>query len=219
MNFLAHAIFADGPDDVLFGSVAGDMIGVAKADLPIQIQDGLRLHHELDGFFDTLPALSQSKSTVFAAVSHYQNAVLDVAADHVIAAHWEDLFVGKLEDYSQNVYEVLEQRQRFLTPSRQSMAARFRDEDWLVSYREKEGLVAALGRVSQRVKRGEIIRENIPAVLDILPIIERELLPALRDIRGHMEWHMRGLGYETERRTQWKEGNSFIEIIRRGKER
>ncbi|KXK09014.1 MAG: Acyl carrier protein phosphodiesterase [Microgenomates bacterium OLB22] len=219
MNFLAHAIFADGPDDVLFGSVAGDMIGVAKADLPIQIQDGLRLHHELDGFFDTLPALSQSKSTVFAAVSHYQNAVLDVAADHVIAAHWEELFEGTLEDFSQNVYDVLEERTRFLTPTRQSMVARFRHEDWLVSYREKEGLIAALGRIAQRVKRGEMIRENISAVMDSLPIIERELLPALRDIRGHMEGHLTGIGYETEHRTQWKEGNSFIETIRRGKER
>jgi acyl carrier protein phosphodiesterase len=219
MNFLAHAIFADGPDDVLFGSVAGDMIGTSRVLLPDGVQEGLSLHHSLDSFFDSHPGLAESRSVVFNSVSHYQNAVLDVAADHVIAAHWDELFTGRLEDFASEVYEIIGKRSEYLTPTRQEMIQRFRDENWLVSYRDQEGLVAALGRISQRVRRGEIIRENIPALMDSLPIIERELLPSLRDIRSYMNRELRNLGLTPEQRIQWKEGIPFIESIRRGKER
>lgn len=224
MNFLAHAVFADGPDDVLFGSVAGDLIGIPKLELPDTVRAGTALHADLDTLFDNLPELAQSRQQLYGEegrpmVRHYQNAVLDVCSDHVLALRWPQLFDGDLVIFADDVYRVLGERQRFLTQSGQEMVDRLIRENWLVTYGTQAGLETALTRISHRVRNGQLIRDKMDDVMKLVPLIEGELLSALPALRGHMSNRMAHLGFHPEGRIQWKEGNTFKESISGGTER
>lgn len=219
MNFLGHAILSDASDDALFASTMGDYIRGDTETLPQGIQDGLHIHSGIDTFYDTCPLLTESRTVLWNVMKGYENLAIDICGDYAIARHWKTLFVGSLEDFESEVERIIEPRLHYLTPQGQHIAQRLIRERWLASYAQVDGLVASLNRMADRAKRGHLIRDNIPVVLDLLPSLEAQVLATLPDIRQHTLGHMRQLGYTPELRVQWREGNSFKEALHRGGER
>ena len=82
MNYLAHAVFADGPDEVIFGSLVADMLRrTSTATLPQGIRDGMRLHMGLDSFFDREESLAPCRRQLYGIVRHFSNPVFDILGD------------------------------------------------------------------------------------------------------------------------------------------
>ncbi len=219
MNFLAHAIFADGPDDVVFASAMGDYIDTSKSDLPIGIASGLLFHQGLDTFYDTHPQLSASRSYLYKKIKGYENFSIDICGDYAIAEAWPQLFEGNFEDYVAEVEDIIRPRLDYLTTKGQHIANGLLQDHWLASYTHKEGLERALNRMADRARRGQLIRDNIPVIFDMLPTLQHEVLSILPDIRAHSIHHLAELGYEPELRVRWREGNSFQENINSNGER
>jgi len=205
MNFLAHAIFADTRRDVLFGSIAGDFVGkMDKKLVPREIRDGLKLHNDLDVFFDNLE-FSKSRKSLREAVNHYQSPVLDICCDHVFVSQWKLLFKNRVENYVPGIYSLLMDKHNILPVNGQNMMSGLVREDWFTTYGTKEGLEKALNRMSTRAMRGEIIRDGIDEIFKTIPIIQDELLTIVPMIRKHTQDYMNELGYESEGRVCWKE--------------
>lgn len=211
MNFLGHAIFTPGPEEVLFGSVAGDFIDTTNPELSPQLKDGLRFHANLDAFFSSLPELSQSRKTLYNLVSHFQDPVLDICADHIIASRWDLFFDNKLEEFAQDIYAVLEPRTSLLTPAGKDIIGRLMKENWLVKYQSKEGLAEGLERISRRKRKSAVIYEKIDDIIGRLPIIEKELSLALPIVKSETSRYLIELGYELEPRILVKERGFLFE--------
>jgi acyl carrier protein phosphodiesterase len=149
----------------------------------------------------------------------YQDLVMDIAADHVIASHWDMLFDTDLSYFSSHVAEVFESRQRYLTEKGIIAAEGMMYGDWFGAYAQRDGFVAALERMAERAKRGHLIQDNISLVLDMLPEIGEQVLQALPSIREHSREHMGELGYDPTLRLRWRDEISADEYIRRRGER
>lgn len=204
MNFLAHALFVDGPNDVLVGSVAGDFIQRSHRGLTPGIRDGIRLHRHLDTTFDGQPGLAECRKDMYEVVRHYQNAVLDITCDHILASRWGRIFGHDLPEYAQDIYRALEPHMDLFSEGGQSMAQRMIDEDWLVRYESKEGLEEAIIRLSRRVRKGDLLRIGSHRIMDLVPRVEEPLLRTLPILKTDMEDYMHSLGYQSKGRVQWR---------------
>jgi acyl carrier protein phosphodiesterase len=205
MNFLAHAVFADGPNDIVFGSLAGDFVGKMNKDLlPINIRYGLSLHSDLDIFFDNLE-FTKSRQQLRDAINHYQSPVLDICCDHILISNWKKLFENVDKNYIDIIYSIISEKLEILPTKGQNMMRGLVKEDWFTTYGTKEGLTTALTKMSYRSVWGEIIRDNIGKIIETIPTIKNELFTELPTIRQHTQDYIIKLGYQPEGRIQWKE--------------
>ncbi|MFQ5451991.1 MAG: ACP phosphodiesterase, partial [Candidatus Paceibacterota bacterium] len=222
MNFLAHAVFADGPEDVLFGSITADRFkGIDKSKLPVGVQDGIRVHMELDRFFDSYKPLGSSRSRLHDLVRHYANGVFDVCCDHILSRRWNDLFINGIDVFVEDVYKIAKDRQSLLPESQRAVIEKMIEGDWLRNYSQAAGLEVALQRIAYRGSHGGIVAERIPDILKVIPEIESTVLTAFPAIREHMDGVMRSFAYEPGARLHWRESyTSHPELQRRtGSER
>ena len=87
MNYLAH-IYLSGDDDPLLkiGNFIADSVkGKAFKKYPQAIQNGIKLHREIDTFTDSHPIVFESKHRLFKKSRHYSSVIVDVLYDHFLA--------------------------------------------------------------------------------------------------------------------------------------
>ena len=79
-----------------------------------------------------------------------------------MAARWAQYSpTTTLEVFAQRVYRLLEQEQSKLPDRLRRISPRMREEDWLVSYRDMEGIDRSLKRLSRRLRRENPLGEAI----------------------------------------------------------
>ncbi len=119
MNFLSHAAYTSictGFDGVVFGATMKDPMikGVRDETLPKEVVDGKKIHNRQDEIFDSRTNLIPFRKEFFLIIRHFQNPVLDVICDHIVACNWPLLFEEKLEDYTKRLYEIIVPRMHLI---------------------------------------------------------------------------------------------------------
>lgn len=216
MNLLGHAIFTDGPDDVLFGAFVNDLLKSHNEidNLYPQIRDGRIIHRKLDGFFDSLEQLKPVRRQLFDVVRHWQNPVLDLCADYIIASNWDSLFSRDLKSFVSVINDIVLARIDLFPQDRQKIVQGIVEKNLLLSYADLEGLKIAIDRLARRAKaetRSEIIIDKKEEIIKTLPDISPIVLAALPEIKKFTDESMRELGYDVETRLHWLEKESFGE--------
>lgn len=218
MNFLAHAVFADGPDDVLFGSLVADFLKRSDpTQFPDEFRAGILMHKELDRHFDACYSEVTSNTQLFSMVRHFSSPVIDVCSDHILATHWNDIFEGNMDTFVQEVYRIAQDQRPYIPEERRGVISRIVQNDWLGQMSTVEGLESALYRLASSSDRAEIVRRYIPTIVNHIPSMEPALLDAIPLIRRHMSDYMvNELMLEPEHRLRWRDENySFPEYERR----
>ncbi|PIZ61717.1 hypothetical protein COY16_06070 [Candidatus Roizmanbacteria bacterium CG_4_10_14_0_2_um_filter_39_13] len=207
MNFLAHAVFADGPDEVLLGSLVGDFFKRPDiSQFPEAFITGLEVHKELDRHFDSSYPSVTSNESLFSLIRHYSAPVIDVCSDHILANRWKDIFDSKIGDFVGIVYEIVGTHRSYIPPDRQRVISRMTEQDWLGQMSSMDGLESALMRLSRSSHRADVVREHIPAILELVPSMEEGVLSALPLIRTHMCDYMQDtLLLDSVRRLSWRD--------------
>ena len=154
MNYLAHAYLSFNNPEMLVGNMISDFVkGKKKFDYPAGIQKGITLHRAIDEFTDTHPATKTAKEFFRPAYRLYSGAFVDVVYDHFLALDTNEFpNSNALENFSQGIYQTLEENFSFLPFPFQNFFPLMRKHNWLFNYQYKIGIEKSFMGLVYRAK-------------------------------------------------------------------
>ena len=154
MNFLAHLFLADRTPDSLLGNLAGDFVkGILGDEFRPAVRDGIMEHRRIDEFTDTHPSASAFRRVIAAQHGHYAGVISDVFLDHFLARGWEAYSEERFDDFLGRVFATLDPMIGEMPGHLPFVYQRLRDDRWLQSYAERDGIETALRNLSRRFSR------------------------------------------------------------------
>ena len=154
MNYLAHLFLAGDSAESLIGNLAGDFVKGALGDrFTPGIRDGIRQHRRIDAFTDTHPSVAAFRRVLIPEHRHYARVIADVFFDHFLATSWRQYSQESLERFLRRTWATIDAHQAELPGRLAFVYPRMRDEGWLLSYGDVEGIHIALTNLSRRLSR------------------------------------------------------------------
>lgn len=168
MNFLAHLHLADPDPGLMLGGVVADFARNPEiALLPPDVQAGVRLHRQIDGFTDSHPVVQRSISRISPRMGWFSGIVIDIYYDYILGRDWSLYSAEPLRAFADRAYGMLEGLYAVAPPDGQWFLRRLIDRDYLFGYSTLDGITRALDRVSKRI--AERIPKRAMALTDALP--------------------------------------------------
>jgi acyl carrier protein phosphodiesterase len=154
MNFLAHLFLADDNAESMIGNLAGDFVkGPLRDRFSDAVRAGIANHRAVDAFTDSHPSVAAMRRVVTPEHGHYSRVINDVFIDHFLATAFDELANETLESFLDRVYAHIDPHANELPGALRFVYPRMRDEQWLLSYRDIEGINEALTNMSFRLSR------------------------------------------------------------------
>lgn len=152
MNFLAHAYLSGEDKKVLLGNFIGDFIKGRQAlsQFDSQIVRGVELHRAIDEFTDNHLVVHESKKRLRPKYRHYAGVIVDVFYDHFLAANWKTFHDQPLGIFAGDIYQAMQSFSEILPDRFKQMLPYMIRGNWLLSYREVEGIHRALSGMARR---------------------------------------------------------------------
>jgi acyl carrier protein phosphodiesterase len=151
MNFLGHFYLSDHEAGLVVGNFIADFVkGSRYKEYPADIARGIVMHREIDTYTDSHPAARISKKRLFAKYRHYSSVIVDLFYDHFLAKNWQNYSKTPLEEYSRQIYQLIELRWDILPPASRYMFPYMKNHDWLVRYAKPEGIDRSLKGLARR---------------------------------------------------------------------
>lgn len=164
MNYLAHSYlsFSDGQ---LVGNMIADFIRNKERFLyPGEIQNGIKLHREIDSFTDSHPEIHEAKKVFSPLVRLYAGAFVDVSFDYFLAEKLAEN-PQDFKNFTQNVYRKLWQNESFLPERFAKILVYMEKDDWLYNYQTENGIKFSMQNVLNKAK---YLDKNIPVFEEFL---------------------------------------------------
>ncbi|PZX51079.1 acyl carrier protein phosphodiesterase [Algoriphagus ratkowskyi] len=153
MNYLAHAYLSFGQDEVLVGNFIGDFVkGKMMNTFPEEVQHGIKLHREIDKFTDTHPLVRAGQSYLRPKYRLYSTVITDIYFDYFLAKNWGRYSDIPLEEFIQNTFSTLKHNRQLFPERFLNMFQWMVQENWLIQYREIEGIHKTLSGMSRRTR-------------------------------------------------------------------
>ncbi len=130
--------------------MADSIRGKEHRSYPEQIQKGVLLHRAIDTFTDTHPVTRQSNKRLFPKYSHYSRVIVDIFYDHYLARNWDMYSEVPLEEFTKGFYGLLEENLHIMPGPVKKMAPYMISENWLLSYRDLQGIQKVLRGLNRR---------------------------------------------------------------------
>jgi len=154
MNHLAHLFLAGDTPESLIGNLAGDFVKGPLADrFPPAIAEGIREHRRIDAYTDAHPAVAAFRRVLLPDHGHYARVIADMFFDHFLACRFEELGGEPLDAFLARTFAAIDPHVESLPGRLRHVYPLIRDEEWLQSYREVEGIHVALTNISYRLSR------------------------------------------------------------------
>lgn len=183
MNFLAHSLLTFN-DEQIVGQFLEDVIrNSERFSFPEKIQEGIKLHREIDTFTDSHPAISEAKKVFSPLVRLYAGAFVDVAFDYFVAHSLQD---DELFAHSQRVYAVLWKNEKWLPENFIRILKKMEEDNWLYNYKEDWGIDFSMRNVLNKAK---YLEKDIPvfeAFLTHKPELQKCFNVFFPDLKDHV---------------------------------
>lgn len=183
VNYLAHIYLSfDDPQLSLGNFIADRVRGKDYLQYPERVQQGILLHRAIDTFTDshTLPRASSKR--LHSRYHHYSQVIIDIYYDHFLARLWPGYSEKPLEDFTQHFYALLQDNMAWLPKSIQHMSPYMIADNWLLNYREFEGLQ----RVFEGMNRRTSMKSGMNTAVEELEMyytdFESEFKPFFEDL-------------------------------------
>ena len=173
MNWLAHILLAGDDEDDQLGGVLADLLPMSQAQaLPPGIRHGIALHHAIDAFSDAHPAVGASNRRISTAGVGLRPAAaavaVDVLYDHLLARRWARHCPARsLETFCDDFYRAASDRAAIVPPRAWLALELMRTENWLVSYRDLDGIRSVLERIRRRLSPRAAALSPLGAAADV----------------------------------------------------
>jgi acyl carrier protein phosphodiesterase len=154
VNYLAHIYLSGSDPDVQVGGLLGDFVkGPLRGELPVLVEQGVRLHRRIDATTDAHPAFKDALADMPAPWRRFGGILLDVYFDHLLARDWQRFHHQPLAAFCADFYRHLAARGELLPAG----ARRFCDVaprvKWLESYAEPGNIPRMLDNIGLRLRR------------------------------------------------------------------
>jgi acyl carrier protein phosphodiesterase len=167
MNFLAHAYLSFDHEDILVGNFVADFIKGKELDqFSSPIQTGILLHRAIDTFTDTHPLVKAGQSYLRPRFRHYSSVITDIFFDYFLGKNWERYSSKPLESFVTHTYRILDNHLDELPESFSEMFFWMKSQNWLLHYRELEGIQKALNGLTRRAKFESKMNEATEILLE-----------------------------------------------------
>ena len=154
MNHLAHLFLAGDTAESLIGNLAGDFVkGPLGERFPPAIHEGIMQHRRVDAYTDSHPAVAAFRRVLTPEHGHYARVIADMFLDHFLALRFEEFAGEPLETFLARTWRTIDPHVESLPGMLRYVYPRMRDEQWLESYRELDGIHLALTNISRRFTR------------------------------------------------------------------
>ncbi len=153
MNFLAHLFLSSHSEEEMIGNFIADRVkGKDHLNYPKKISEGILLHRQIDGFTDTNPTVMEAKVKLRPDYHKYSPVIMDVFMDHFLAVDFDRYSSVSLEYFAEKVFNTMEKYQSILPDRIQRMIPYMVSQNWLVTYKDVEGIKRILSAMSVRIK-------------------------------------------------------------------
>ncbi|MFB0774247.1 acyl carrier protein phosphodiesterase [Aeromonas salmonicida] len=177
MNYLAHLQLAAHTRSSLTGNLLGDFIkGPLPSPLAPEFDEGIWLHRKIDAFTDAHPEHRAAVACFEAPWRRFGGILVDMLYDHWLSVHWPQFCAEPLPRFLQHSYDQLLADHLLLADGLPAALKRMAEQNWIASYRHKEGLGRALNGIGHRLRR---------------PVLLGDALTTLDE----MDWHTCELGF------------------------
>ncbi|CAJ1787400.1 Acyl carrier protein phosphodiesterase [Aeromonas salmonicida] len=177
MNYLAHLHLAAHTRSSLTGNLLGDFIkGPLPSALAPEFDEGIWLHRKIDAFTDAHPEHRAAVACFEAPWRRFGGILVDMLYDHWLSVHWPQFCAEPLPRFLQHSYDQLLADHLLLADGLPAALKRMAEQNWIASYRHKEGLGRALNGIGHRLRR---------------PVLLGDALTTLDE----MDWHTCELGF------------------------
>jgi acyl carrier protein phosphodiesterase len=169
MNYLAHAYLSFDQDEVLVGNFIGDFVkGKMMDSFPKGVQNGIKLHREIDKFTDTHPLVLAGQSYLRPKFRHYSTVITDIYFDYFLAKNWAKYSSIPLLDFTHNTFATLKEYHALFPERFENMFQWMEKDNWLMKYGEIDGIRQTLTGMSRRTR--------FPSKMEVahLSLIEKE---------------------------------------------
>jgi acyl carrier protein phosphodiesterase len=188
MNHLAHLFLAGPTAESLIGNLAGDFVkGAIGERFPPGIAAGIAQHRRIDAFTDTHPRVASFRQVLTPEHGHYARVIADVFFDHFLAARFDELGGEALETFLARTFATIDPHVDLLPGLLRVIYPRIRDEHWLESYRELDGIHRTLANISHRFSRRPRLETATRHLVDSRAELERHFdafFPEVLVLRG-----------------------------------
>ena len=166
MNFLAHSLISLEIDEkenkkTLYANFAGDFYKglVETIELPDELKEGIVLHRIIDKISDRnenfLNELLTEKFGIFKGI------VSDMYIDHFLCKNFNSLFNDNLNNIENKILYNIKVNEKFFPDNFKRTFQWFKSEKVMSSYQNIDFLERAFYGISQRVRKGEILKSSI----------------------------------------------------------
>ena len=153
MNYLAHIFLSGDEQDLMVGNFIADAVKGKQIDEYEEgIQQGIKLHRAIDTFTDSHAITKQSKQRLYDKYRHYAGVIVDIYYDHFLAQNWATYHASHLQEYTVEVYGILEDYNSILPDRIKYMLQYMVPQNWLLNYAHFEGIERVLTGMSNRTK-------------------------------------------------------------------
>ena len=166
MNFLAHSLISLEIDEkenkkTLYANFAGDFYKglVETIELPDELKEGVVLHRIIDKISDRnenfLNELLTEKFGIFKGI------VSDMYIDHFLSKNFDSLFNDNLNNIENKILYNTKINEKFFPDNFKRTFQWLKSEKVMSSYQNINFLERAFYGISQRVRKGEILKSAI----------------------------------------------------------
>ncbi|MGY3942519.1 acyl carrier protein phosphodiesterase [Aeromonas tecta] len=154
MNYLAHLHLAAHTHSSLTGNLLGDFI---KGPLPTALgpvfDEGIWLHRKIDAFTDAHPEHRAAVARFEPPWRRFGGILVDMLYDHWLSLHWQQFHQATLPHFLRESYGRVLADHALLPDGLPLPLRRMVEQDWIASYRHREGLAQALNGIGRRLRR------------------------------------------------------------------
>ena len=188
MNFLGHFFLSGSSKPIIIGNFIADFVkGKEYQNFSDDIAEGILMHREIDFFTDNHTAFKKTKKRIVENQGHFSGVVVDVFYDHFLALDFEKIAGTQLAGFARKMYSVIDEYVDQLPPQSKFLFGYMKRDNWLLRYREKEGINKTLVGLSKRVK----FKNSMHMAIDDLEVhyssIREDFYAFIEDIRRNFK--------------------------------
>lgn len=153
MNYLGHIYFSNNNLRLAKANLFGDSVkGTHLEKYPDFVQQGIRLHREIDNYIDHHPKVMELIRIIRPDLPKIASVAVDLYFDHLLAKNWKDWHTTPLQEFLDDVHSNLQKLDREVyTDDFNFFIGRLCELKWMNAYSSEYGLDKMCNGVSRRI--------------------------------------------------------------------
>lgn len=175
MNFLSHLYLSGNAEGLIIGNFIADSVkGNTIKSFPLEIQKGIILHRQIDAYTDSHSIVEESKQRLRGKYKKYASVIVDIYYDHFLAINWEEYSQESLDEYTKNIYIIIEKHRHSFPLKSQLFTKYMLEHNILSAYAKLEGIDSVLQGMSKRTSFISNMEHAIHDLKEHYSVFEKE---------------------------------------------